>query len=106
MDCVRDSEMLEVLPRALGYLPRRTADNEWAQPKREKCITVSKDGGVGPSDMELPSSEFTLLDFGFPLVQYFPTIPPFLPFGMVMHILCHWRLELCDLPFDFTRGYS
>jgi hypothetical protein len=31
----------------------------------------------------------------------FPSMLPFLPFGMVMHTPCHWMLEVDDLLFDF-----
>lgn len=55
-------------------------------------------------DIRHGNSEFAQLVFGLALVQYFLTVFPFLPFGMVMDILCHCRLEVCDLlfHFDFT----
>lgn len=49
------------------------------------------------SDMELQSLEFAQLVFVLALVQYFLTILPPLPFGMVMYILCHYKLEACNL---------
>jgi hypothetical protein len=39
--------------------------------------------------------------FGLALVQYFLTMLSFLPFRMVMGILCHCILEVCDLLFNF-----
>lgn len=64
----------------MGYLPRRAADSKWTQPKRDKYITVSKDGRVEPSKplgirRGATVFEFALLDFGSPLVQYFFSMP-------------------------------
>ena len=28
--------------RVMGYLPRKTANREWSQPKRKKCVAVNK----------------------------------------------------------------
>ena len=41
--------------------------------------------------------EFALLDFGLALVQCFLTIPFFLPFIIIMYILCYCELEVCSL---------
>lgn len=40
------------------------------------------------------------------LVQYFLTTPPFLPFGMLMHVLCPRMLEVCNLLWIFIGSYS
>lgn len=85
--------------RALGYLPGRASNREWSQPKEEKrnlkrwrvfwhqawrCrVQVSPDG------------------FCLALIHYFFTMFPFSPFGMIMFILCHCMLEVCNLLFDF-----
>lgn len=53
-------------------------------------------------EMELQDFGFALLDFCLALVQYVLTMPQFFPFGMVMYILCHCMLEVCNLLFDFT----
>lgn len=37
--------------------------------------------------------------------QYFITMSPLLPFGMAMYILCHCRLEICHVLYNFTRSY-
>ena len=50
------------------------------------------------SDMEMQCLEFA--GFGCALDQYFLTVCPSIPFGMVMHILCQCMLEVCGL--DFT----
>lgn len=52
--------------------------------------------------------EFALLVFSIALVKYFLTMFPFTTFGMVICILCHYILELCDLlfHFDFIGDYS
>jgi hypothetical protein len=51
--------------------------------------------------------EIALLAFIPALIQYFLTVPSLLPFGMVMFILRHYILEVCDLVFyfDFIGGY-
>lgn len=57
-----------------------------------------KAGGAEPSpldlksqifDMELQGFVLGLLAFSPALVWYFLTVPPFLPSGMVIYILCH-----------------
>lgn len=48
------------------------------------------------SDMEMQNLEFVELVFGLELVYYFLTMLPFRPFGMMMYILCHEILEVCD----------
>jgi hypothetical protein len=74
-------------------LPGRAAHKEWDQPRREKCVTVSKAARVEPplpfdtrhgtTRFEVCPARFSvflflffaLLGFGLPLVQYFPTVP-------------------------------
>jgi hypothetical protein len=56
--------------------------------------------------MEMQNLKFALLGFGLALVQFFLTISLFLPSGMIMYILCHCMLEVCDLLFAFKRGFS
>lgn len=51
-------------------------------------------------DMEVQSLEFDLLVFVHASVFPFLAIFPFLPFGMLMCILCHYILGLCDLVFN------
>ena len=53
------------------------------------------------SDLETQSLEFAQMVFGLPLVQYFLSMLPSLHFGMVLYILCHYMLEVCDLLFYF-----
>ena len=70
------------------------------------CVAVNKAKRSSGSeehidiDTEIQSLEFSQLVFGLALVQYFLTM---LPFGIVMHTLCHVS-EGCDLIFcfDFT----
>jgi len=50
--------------------------------------------------MEMQSLKFAQLLYSLALVQYFLKK---LPFGMVMYILCHYILEVCDLLFDFYK---
>lgn len=49
---------------------------------------------------------FALLGFSLALVQYFFTMPSFPPFGMTTYVLCHYKLEVCNLPFDYIGGYN
>lgn len=64
------------------------------------------------SDMEMQSLELVPRVFCLVLVQYFLTMLPFLPFGTVTYILCHYVLEVRDLfffffnYFDFIGDYS
>ena len=51
--------------------------------------------------MEQSDLVFSLIDFVLALAQSFFTMLPFFPFGMVMHILCHHTLGVCDLLFEF-----
>lgn len=58
------------------------------------------------SDTELQDLEFALMDFGLSLVQYLLTISQFLPFGMVVYLLCHCMLEGDNLLLDSRWGYN
>lgn len=49
--------------------------------------------------MQMQGLEFALLGFSLSLAQYFLTVLPSLPVGMVMYILCHCMLEICGLLF-------
>ena len=51
--------------------------------------------------MELQNLVLACLYFGLDFKQYLLTMSPFPPFAMVMYILSHYMLEVCDLPFDF-----
>ena len=91
--------------RAMGYLPRRAAKRKWEQPRREKCAVVNRGGksrelkSMLTSDVEMQSWESAQLVFALALVQYLLTVLSSLQFGMVMDILCHCILEVCDLFF-------
>lgn len=87
----------------MGYLPRRAAKRNQNQLKREKYVAVNnKLESTLTSYMEMQNLDFVFLVFSHTLVQYF------LPFGMVMSILCHCMLEACNMSFGFgfTRGYG
>ena len=66
----------------MGDLPRRAANREWNQPKREKCEVVNETGRSWrskeplTSDVKRQSLEFAQLGFSLALVQYFLTMPP------------------------------
>ena len=86
--------------RAVGYLLRRAATREWNQLKREKCAAIT------PAERSWSSEEcfdirqkYRIYSEGFCYCfgQYYLTMSPFLPFG----IICHCILKVCDLLFDF-----
>ena len=58
--------------------------------------------------MEMKTLEFSQLVFILVLVQYVIFMLLAHTFEMVMYVLCHCVLELCDLlfDFDFTAGYT
>ena len=102
--------------RAVGYLLRKATHKEWNQPKRKKYVAVNKEENTGDlkniltSDMQPQSLEFFQLVFSLVFVQRFLTMIPSLHFVMVMYILCHYMLEVCDFlfffNFCFTGDYS
>lgn len=89
-----------------GYLPRRAADREWSHPKREKCIAVSEAGRGIPSKPldsrhRATGSEVCPAALCLAFGPVFPYYAPSPCFGMVMHTLCHYMLEVWNLLFDF-----
>ena len=60
------------------------------------------------SDIEVGNLEFLLLVFSLALVKCFLSVLHFLPFEMVVHVLCRCVLQACDLSFVFyfTGDYS
>ena len=66
---------------------------------------VNRAGRIGDlksaltSDVEVQNLACILLVFGLACVQYFCTMLPFLPSGMVMYSLFDCMLEVCDLLF-------
>ena len=48
------------------------------------------------------SLEVVQVVFSLALIQYFLIVFPFLPFEMVMYILCHYVFELCNLFYHFN----
>ena len=58
--------------------------------------------------MEMQSLEFAQLVFSLAFVQYFLAILLSMCFGMIICILCHYMLEVCDLLFyfNFIGDYS
>lgn len=89
--------------RAVGYLLKRAAKREWNQPKRKKCVAVNKAKRSWRSeecfDISYGDAEFGVCPVCLTLVQYFLTMLRSLPFGIVVYILCHYMLEVCDLVF-------
>ncbi|KAL6092948.1 hypothetical protein STEG23_001047, partial [Scotinomys teguina] len=79
----------------MRFLLRKAADWVWNQPQREKCVTVNKAEKNWRSeecfDIRHGDAEFGVswLNFSSDLVQYFLTMLPFLPFGIVTYVLCH-----------------
>ena len=83
------------------------------RPKERSVLHSTKIKGLGhlksilTSDIKMQNLEFDQLGFDLTLVQCFLTMLPSLCFQMVMYILCHYMLEVCDIfYFDFIGDYS
>ena len=95
-------------------LQRKAADKKRNQPKKKKYVAVNKDErnqdlkSTLISDIEMRCFEFPELVFHFVLVKFFLAMLSSLCFGMVLHMLCHYMLEVCNLLFyfSFTEDYS
>lgn len=78
--------------RLRGYTHRKPAERVGSQPRRG-VLQSAKLKGIG--DLKSPltvthgDADFGVCPAGFYLVQY---LAPFLPFGMVMYILCYCML--------------
>lgn len=94
--------------RIMGCMPRKATNRAWKQPKVEKYDVVNKAGKEPfnkPFDIKHVVTEFQVFPDEFcscsgPISSLFL----FLHFGMVIYILCHRMLEVCNLLFDFTGG--
>ena len=81
---------------------------EWNQFKRKKCVVVNKAIWNYRSeehfDIRHGDAEFGICPavFSLALIQCFLTMSPSQCFRMVMYILCHYMMEVCDLLFDFA----
>ena len=91
--------------RVMEYLLRKATNKEWNQPKKENCIAASKTKRSWRSEecFDIKHEEFRVVQLVFNLasLQHFLTMHPSLHFGALMYILCHYMLEVCDLPFHF-----
>lgn len=81
------------------------------QREEEKCVAGSRSGkGRTAQPFEIRHGttglEFALLGFGLNIGPQFPQCFSFLPFGRITHSLPYCRLEVCNLPFDFTGTYN
>ena len=91
----------------MGYLPRRDTNREYNQPTRKKSVVVHRaEQSWRPEehfDTRHGDAEFGFCPAGFwsCFGPVFSRFVPLLSFGMVMYILCHYMLEVCDLLFDF-----
>ena len=89
----------------MGYLLRRDANRVWSQPKRKKCVVINKAERIWRSEQYFDirhgdiKLEVCLVSFWFVLVQYLLMLLHFLLFEMVIYIMCHCTLEVCDLHF-------
>ena len=83
----------------VGHLPKKAVDCVWNESSREKYVAANKaERSEEYFDIRHGHAEFGVTPLGFELalVENFLTMLPFLPFGMVMYILCHCMLEVCD----------
>lgn len=105
--------MLE-MPEPWDTCQGKLLTGKGTSPRERSVLQSTKLKGVGDlkrvltSDMELQSLELAQLVFCLALVQYFPTTLSSLCFGIVMYILCHYMLKVCDLLFyfNFVGDYS
>ena len=95
---------------AMGSLLRKAVGQAWNQSKREAGACCSQERGelksAWTSDAWRQNLEFSPL--GFSLTLVFPHSALLPSFWIVIYILCHCMLEVCDLlfGFNFIEGYS
>lgn len=80
-----------------------------SQPKRKKQVAVRKSGHTKSHLISPLTSRIEIQRLEFPgwiLVLLYPVSLHYGPFGMVVYILCHCVLELCNRVFDVTGNYS
>ena len=97
--------MLE-MPELWGTCPGELLTVSGNSPRDRSMLQFNWNGfgdlkSILTSDMEMQSLEFAQLVFDIILVQYFFTMLPSIHFGIVIYILCHDMLEVCDLLFGF-----
>lgn len=94
----------------MGSLLRKAVGQAWNQSKREAGACCSQERGelksAWTSDAWRQNLEFSPL--GFSLTLVFPHSALLPSFWIVIYILCHCMLEVCDLlfGFNFIEGYS
>ena len=70
--------------RTMGYMPRKTANSEWNQPKRKKSVAVNKAEWnpkiILASDMEM---QFGVGPTGFQS-NFGPIFPHYVPFPYIL----------------------
>lgn len=84
------------------------------QPKGEKYAADSKAGEAVPSkpfktkvpETRLGATGFAILQAKTQTCSVFPPHVPIPPLEMVMYILCHEMLDVCNFIFNITGGYS
>lgn len=90
----------------MGYLSWKAAD-WWRQPKEKKGVAVNNtERSWRTEECQIQDMEIQNLGVCPALFLYILTMFPFVPFGTVMHTLCHGTLEIRDLfsAFDLWRG--
>jgi len=88
------------------YLPRRATAQVEAAQEREVCCKDERNRRTHEHpDSRRGDAEFGVRPAGSGLLwSSVSSYRPFLPFGIVMHILCHYMLELCNFLFLVYRG--
>lgn len=94
---VRDS-------RAVGPLPRGSADREWKQSRREEHVVTREAGSKESSEpfsirYGAAGFEFALLGFGLALIQCFLPVLRFSPFGGYTSTFCAIARSKCAVCF-------
>lgn len=95
----------------MGYLPGIVAYRDLNQPQREKCFKVNKaEKGESFKSFnlrnEIPGLEVFLAVFQSYLVHNLFIMLVLKAFGTVLYIVYHFILEIWNLFFYFTGGYS
>lgn len=89
--------------RMLGSLPRRAANRSGSSTSERNKLHSTKLNQSRDlksfllSGMKMQCLEFAQLVFRLALFQYFLTMTPSLHSGMLLYILCHYMLEVCDM---------
>jgi hypothetical protein len=85
----------------MRYLLRKAVNRKWNHLKK-RVLLSTKQKGVGDLKIKPGDAVWSLSSWILVLPwSSISSLCPSLLFGAVMHILCHYILEVCYLLFDF-----